>query len=72
MAIGVLIESLLGGTTVYITKSGNSSDGDRKGGGTKEWVKNKWKALSQVLGKLADKVLAALPGTIGLILSWIL
>ena len=28
--------------------------------------------LSQLLGKLADKALAALPGIIGLILSWIL
>ena len=30
------------------------------------------KALSQLLGKLADKVLASLPGIIGSILSWIL
>ena len=30
------------------------------------------KALSQLLGKLADKALAALPGIIGSILSWIL
>ena len=39
MAIGVLIESLLGGTTVYATESGNTSGGDRKGGGTREWIK---------------------------------
>ena len=30
------------------------------------------KALSQLLGKLADKALASLPGIIGSILSWIL
>ena len=30
IAIAVLIESLLGGTTVYITKSGNTSGGDRE------------------------------------------
>ena len=37
--------------------------------------KNKLKAVSracQILGKLADKALAALPRIIGLILSWIL
>ena len=42
-----------------------------KDGGAREWVKNKLKALSQLLGKLADKSLAALPGIIGSILSWI-
>ena len=36
-------------------------------------VKNKLKTLSQLLGKLADKVLASLPGIIGsTIISWIL
>ena len=40
MAIGVLIEALLGGSTVSTSKSGNSGGGDRKGGGgTREWVK---------------------------------
>ena len=34
--------------------------------------KNKLKALSQLLGKLADKALASLPGIIGSIISWIL
>ena len=34
--------------------------------------KNKLKALLQLLGKLADKVLASLPGIIGSIISWIL
>ena len=68
MAIGVLIESLLGGPTVSTatTTSGNTS------GGAREWVKSKLKALSQLLDKLADNTLAALQGSIGLILSWIL
>ena len=35
-------------------------------------AKNKLKALSQLLGKLADKALASLPGIIGSIISWIL
>ena len=34
--------------------------------------KNKLRTLSQLLGKLADKALAALPGIIGTIISWIL
>ena len=71
MATGVLIEALPGGPTVYTT-SGNTSGGDKKGGGVREWIKNNLKALSQLLGKLADKALASLPGIIGSILSWIL
>ena len=47
--IGVLIESLLGGTTVYTIKSVNTSGDDGKGGGAREWVKNKLKALAQIL-----------------------
>ena len=54
------------------TTSGNISGGNRKGGGAREWIKNKLKALSQLLGKLADKASAALPGITGSILSWIL
>ena len=56
MAIGVLIESLLGGPTVSTSTSGNNSGGDRKGGGAREWIKNKLKALSQLSGKLAGLV----------------
>ena len=58
MAIGVLIESLLGGPTVSTTTSGNNSGGNRKDGGARQWIKNQLKALSQSLGKLADKALA--------------
>ena len=71
MAIGVLIEALLGGPSASALKSGGVSGGDTKGG-AREWMKNKLKALSQLLGKLADKALASLPGIIGSILSWIL
>ena len=71
MAIGVLIEALLGTPSVSAPKSGGTSGGDKKGG-AREWIKNKLKALSQLLGKLADKALASLPGIIGSILSWIL
>ena len=71
MAIGVLIEALLGGPSASAPKSGGTSSGDKKGG-AREWIKNKLKALSQLLSKLADKALASLPGIIGSILSWIL
>ena len=75
MTIGVLIEALLGGpsTSTPTPQSTTTSDKQPKvKGGAKEWIKNKLKALSQLLGKLADKALAALPGIIGSIISWIL
>ena len=65
MTIGVLIEALPGGPSVFTT-SGSTS------GGACEWIKNKLKALSQLLGKLVDKASASLPGIIGSIISWIL
>ena len=71
MTLGVLIEALLGGPSTSTPKSGGTSGGDKKGG-AREWIKNKLKALSQLLGKLADKALASLPGIIGSIISWIL
>ena len=41
MAIGVLIEALLGGPTMSstTTTSGNTNAGDGKGGGAREWIK---------------------------------
>ena len=73
MTIGVLIEALLGGPSASAsTPGGTPADGGDKKGGAREWIKNKLKALSQLLGKLADKALASLPGIIGSIISWIL
>ena len=74
MAIGVLIEALLGGFTVSsatttTTTTTNTTSGNTSASGAREWVKNKFKALLQLLGKLAEKALAALPGIIGSILS---
>ena len=71
MALGFLIESLLGGSSASTPTSQSTTTSDKKGG-AREWIKNKLKALSQLLGKLADKALASLPGIIGSILSWIL
>ena len=69
MTLGVLIEALLGGPSTSTSQSTTTS---HKKGGAREWIKNKLKALSQLLGKLADKALASLPGIIGSIISWIL
>ena len=71
MAIGVLIEALLGGPSASAPTSQSTTTSDKKGG-AREWIKNKLKALSQLLGKLADKALVSLPGIIGSIISWIL
>ena len=71
MAIGVLIEALLGGPSVSTTTSECTTTSDKKGG-AREWIKNKLKALSRLPGTLSDKALAALAGIIGSILSWIL
>ena len=71
MTLGVLIEALSGGPSTSTPTSQSITTNDNKGG-AREWIKNKLKALSQLLGKLADKALASLPGIIGSILSWIL
>ena len=71
MTLGVLIEALLGGPSTSTPTSQSTTTSDKKGG-AREWIKNKLKALSQLLGKLADKALASLPGIISSILSWIL
>ena len=72
MTLGVLIEALLGGPSTTSTPTSQSTTTSNKKGGAREWIKNKLKALSQLLGKLADKASASLPGIIGSILSWIL
>ena len=54
MAIGVLIEALLEGPSASAPTPQSTTTGDKKGG-AREWIKNKLKALSRLLGKLADK-----------------
>ena len=44
MAIGVLIEALLGGSSVSTTASESTTTSDKKDG-AREWIKNKLKAL---------------------------
>ena len=71
MVIGVLIEAFLGGPSASTPTSQSTTTSDKKGG-AREWIKNKLKALSSLLGKLAAKAGAALPGIIGSIISCIL
>ena len=72
MTIGVLIEALLGGPSTTSTTTPQSTTTSDKKGGAREWIKNKLKALSSLLGKLAAKAGAALPGIIGSIVAWLL
>ena len=71
MALGVLIEALLGSPSTSTPTSQSTTTSDKKGG-AKEWIRNKLKALSQLLGKLASKAGAALPGIIGSVVAWLL
>ena len=66
MATSVLIEALLpgGGGTAALPPPKNEK-------GVKEWLRNKLKALVLLLGRLGIKAAEALPGIIGMIISWI-
>ena len=72
MAIGVLVEALLplggGGSTA----SGDGEPPPKDEKGLKEWIRSKLKALASLLGKLLVKAAEALPGIIGVIISWVL
>ena len=68
MAISVLIEALLPGGRG--TAASPPPPNDEKG--MKEWLRNKLKALALLLGRLGVKVTEALPGIIGVIISWVL
>ena len=70
MAIGVFVEALLpdGGGTVVGGEPPPLNDEK----GLKEWIRNKLKALASLLGKLGMKAAEALPGIIGVIISWVL
>ena len=72
MTVGVLIEALLGGPSTTSTPTSQSTTTSDTKGGARKWIKNKLKALSSLLGKLAAKAGAALPGIIGSIVAWLL
>ena len=69
MAIGVLVEALLpaGGGV----EGGGGKPPPKDEVGAKEGVRNKLKALARLLGRLGVKSAEALPGIIGVILSWV-
>ena len=70
MVISVLVEALLPDRGGTVASGGNTLPKDEKG--LKEWLRNKFKALASLLGKLGLKAAEALPGIIGGIISWIL
>ena len=70
MAIGVLVQALVPRSTATTIK--DSHGGDDTPGSAKEWIRNKLKALASLLGKLAEKAGAALPGIIGSVVAWLL
>ena len=67
LIISTIITSLTGGAG-----AGGSSTPPKKTNKLKEWFKNKLKALSRLLGRIAGKAAAALPGIIGLIIAGVL
>ena len=69
MAIGVLVEAVLPGSTAQQSASHGAGDTP---GSAKEWIRNKLRALASLLGKLAEKAGAALPGIIGSVVAWLL
>ena len=71
MAIGVLVEALVPGSTATV-KDSHGGGGEDTPGSAKEWIRNKLKALASLLGKLAEKPGAALPGIIGSVVAWLL
>ena len=73
MAIRVLVEAVLPGSTVTKAVGGEGGGDDKDNpGSAKEWIRNKLKALGSLLGKLAAKAGAALPGIIGSVVAWLL
>ena len=67
MTISTIVLAITGGGA-----SGAPSLAPKPSGGVKEWVKKHLQALGRVLAKLAGKAAAALPGIIGLVVSWLL
>ena len=61
MAIGVLIEALLGGPTVstITTTSGNTSAGDGKGGGAREWIKKQTESFIAIIRQISRQSLGS-------------
>ena len=69
MTISTLVLALTGGGS---GAGGATPPAPTDKGGVKEWVKKQLKALATLLGKLAGKAAAAIPGIIGSVVSWLL
>ena len=67
MAIGVLVEALLPGGG-----GRGAVEGPKDKKGAEEWLSNKLKTFASLLERLDVKAAEALPGIIGVIISWIL
>ena len=65
MAIGVLVEALLPGGGGAVALGGEPPPKDERG--LKEWIRNKFKALPSLLGRLGIKAAEALLGIIGVL-----
>ena len=72
MAIGVLVKVLLPGGGGAAASGGGSEPPPKDKKDLKEWIRNKLKVLTSLLGRLGIKAAEALPGIIGGIISWIL
>ena len=69
MTIGALVEALLPGGG---GEMGGNPPSPKDENCAKEWLRNKLTALASLLGRLGVKATEALPGIIGVIISWIL
>ena len=72
MAKGVLVEALLPGGGGATASGGGGEPPPKDEAGLKEWIRNRLKALSSLLGRLGIKAAESLPRIIGGIISWIL
>ena len=57
-----------GSAPVQVSDGGKTPDKNNAG----KWIRNKLRALANLLGKLAEKALDALPGIIGSIIAWVM
>ena len=70
MAISMLVLGLTGGGGSAPTPAPAPKPSDK--GGVLDWVKKYLRALGRALANLAGEAAAALPGTFGSLLSWLL
>ena len=63
LIVGTIVQSVTGGPV--------DNNAPRRGQGAKEWAKKQLNAIARLLAKLAGKAVAALPGIIGSIVSWL-